>query len=76
MKRQAYQELLEQNRQYIERLKAETDKLVIFGAGNTSKLYQKCFEAEGLAIAGFLDNDPDKIGKCFMGGGTSPRQIR
>ena len=43
MKRQAYQELLEQNRQYIERLKAETDKLVIFGAGNTSKLYQKMF---------------------------------
>lgn len=72
MKRQAYQELLEQNRQYIERLKAETDKLVIFGAGNTSKLYQKCFEAEGLAIAGFLDNDPDKIGKCFMGGDITP----
>ena len=76
MRREEYQELLDQNHQYVEKLKAETDKIVIFGAGNTSKLYEKCYKAERLPIAGFIDNDTSKIGKCFLGGGMLLRQIR
>lgn len=72
MRREEYQELLDQNHQYVEKLKAETDKIVIFGAGNTSKLYEKCYKAERLPIAGFIDNDTNKIGKCFLGGDVTP----
>ena len=48
MRREEYQELLDQNHQHVEKLKAETDKLVIFGAGNTSKLYEKCGSMQNL----------------------------
>ena len=40
--------------------------IYIFGAGNTSKLYAKCFSNENIAPAGFLDNDPQKQGKSFL----------
>ena len=43
--------------------------IFIFGAGNTSKLYAKCFDAEGINPAGFLDNDIKKQGTKFLRGG-------
>ena len=47
------------------------NEIFIFGAGSTSKLYEKCFAVENISIAGFLDNDSEKHGKPFLnrGGG-------
>ena len=44
--RSAFEKLLEDNERKIKKLKAQTEKIVIFGAGNTTELYEKCFEAE------------------------------
>jgi FkbM family methyltransferase len=41
--------------------------IVIFGAGNTSLLYGKCFEKEKISISCFCDNDTAKHGKMFLG---------
>lgn len=45
------------------------NEIFIFGAGNTSKLYEKCFTAENISPAGFLDNDPKKHNANHDGGG-------
>lgn len=50
-------------------------EIFIFGAGNTTALYEKCFEVEGIKPAGILDNDPKKQGIIYPnGGGYSPLQ--
>jgi FkbM family methyltransferase len=41
--------------------------VVVFGAGNTSALYQKCFEAEGIRPAYYVDNSEAKQGTVFHG---------
>jgi len=41
--------------------------IVIFGAGNTSLLYQKCFEHEGIHPAYYIDNSEAKQGTIFQG---------
>ncbi len=51
------------------------NEIFIFGAGNTTKLYAKCFEVEGIKPAGFLDNDPKKQGAAFLTGGGMGSQL-
>lgn len=41
--------------------------VLVFGAGNTSLLYASCFKNENIDIKAFIDNNPDKIGKTFLG---------
>jgi FkbM family methyltransferase len=41
--------------------------VVVFGAGNTSLLYQKCFEREGIHPAYYIDNSEAKQGTVFQG---------
>jgi len=41
--------------------------IVIFGTGNTSVLYQKCFENEGIKPVYYLDNNESKQGNTFHG---------
>lgn len=41
--------------------------IMVFGAGNTSKLYNKSFETEKINVEAFLDNDSQKIGRKFLG---------
>lgn len=39
--------------------------IVVFGAGNTSILYQDCFTREGILPKYYVDNDPVKQGTLF-----------
>jgi len=41
--------------------------VVVFGAGNTSLLYQKCFEHEGIRPVYYIDNSEAKLGTVFQG---------
>jgi len=41
--------------------------VVVFGAGNTSALYQKCFELEGIYPVCYIDNNEAKHGTVFHG---------
>jgi FkbM family methyltransferase len=41
--------------------------VVIFGAGNTSILYQKCFAQEGIKPVYYIDNDISKQNTVFQG---------
>jgi len=41
--------------------------VVVFGAGNTSLLYQKCFEREGIHPVYYIDNSETKQGTIFQG---------
>jgi FkbM family methyltransferase len=41
--------------------------VVVFGAGNTSLLYQKCFEHEGIHPVYYIDNSEAKQGTVFQG---------
>jgi FkbM family methyltransferase len=41
--------------------------VVVFGAGNTSLLYQKCFEREGIRPVYYVDNSEAKQGTVFQG---------
>lgn len=41
--------------------------VLVFGAGNTSFLYQFCFDYENIDIKAFIDNDPSKKGKHCLG---------
>jgi glutamyl-tRNA reductase len=41
--------------------------VVVFGAGNTSVLYQKCFEREGINPVYYIDNSEAKQGTIFQG---------
>jgi FkbM family methyltransferase len=41
--------------------------VVVFGAGNTSVLYQKCFESEGIRPVYYIDNSEAKQGTVFQG---------
>ena len=41
--------------------------IIIFGAGNTSALYQKCFEKEGIKPLFYVDNNVSKHGTLFYG---------
>jgi len=41
--------------------------VVVFGAGNTSLLYQKCFEREGIHPVYYIDNSEAKQGTVFQG---------
>jgi FkbM family methyltransferase len=41
--------------------------VVVFGAGNTSLLYQKCFEREGIHPAYYIDNSKVKQETVFQG---------
>jgi len=41
--------------------------VVVFGAGNTSLLYQKCFEREGIHPVYYIDNSEAKQGTVFLG---------
>jgi len=41
--------------------------VVVFGAGNTSVLYQKCFEQEGIKPVYYVDNSAAKQGTLFQG---------
>lgn len=41
--------------------------VVVFGAGNTSVLYQKCFELEGIKPVYYLDNNASKQDTVFQG---------
>jgi FkbM family methyltransferase len=41
--------------------------VVVFGAGNTSVLYQKCFELEGIHPVYYIDNSEAKQGTIFQG---------
>lgn len=43
------------------------DEVLIYGAGNTSLLYEKCFINENINILYFVDNNPSKIGNDFLG---------
>lgn len=67
------QGLLSTVKKKVELVPEGKDKIFIFGAGNTTKLYAKCFETEGIHPEGFLDNDPRKQGTTFLnaGGGTA-----
>lgn len=40
-------------------------RVAIWGTGNTSDLYQKCFERENLQIEFYLDNNADKLGQVY-----------
>ena len=63
-----FKEFLLSNKNKVEEIQKGRDKLVVFGAGNTSRLYEKCFSDDGLKIAGFADNDARKYNKSFLGG--------
>ena len=41
--------------------------IVIYGAGNTSYLYETTFQAEGIDPVCFIDNAPSKHGTVFHG---------
>jgi FkbM family methyltransferase len=41
--------------------------VVVFGAGNTSVLYQKCFEREGIQPVYYIDNSEAKQDTVFQG---------
>ena len=64
--------LLLATKEKVDLISANKDEIFIFGAGNTTKLHEKCFEAENIKPAGFLDNDPKKQGTTpfLTGGGT------
>ena len=62
-------ELLSTLKKKVDTISEDTDEIFIFGVGNTSKLYAKCFEAEDISPVGFLDNDPKKQGTIFTVGG-------
>ncbi|MCI6170898.1 MAG: FkbM family methyltransferase [Selenomonas bovis] len=59
---------LRQNQERVQDILAHTDKLVLVGAGNTCTPYEKSFAVEKMPIVGIVDNSPEKIGKCFLGG--------
>ena len=61
--------LLSTTKEKVNSISANKSQIFIFGAGNTSKLYEKCFEAENINVAGFLDNDKKKQGSVFAHGG-------
>ncbi len=61
--------LLSTVKKKVEFVAADKCEIFIFGAGNTTKLYAKCFDVEGIKPAGFLDNDPKKQGTTFLKGG-------
>ena len=59
------EELLSKTKKKVDSIAANKSQIFIFGAGNTSKLYEKCFETENINPAGFLDNDVRKQHKFF-----------
>ena len=56
MDKYCFENILIKNKARVESLKAKTNKIVVFGAGNTACLYLKCFEAEGIDVRVFVDN--------------------
>ena len=64
--RKNLEKLLKDNCKKIEMLKSKTDKIIIFGAGVTTELYEKCFTAEKVIIDGVVDNDSKKIGTMTL----------
>ena len=63
-----FKEFLVSNKNKVDDIKNVAEKIVIFGAGNTSRLYENCFIEECSKLAGFADNDLRKQGKYFLGG--------
>lgn len=61
--------LLSTTKEKVKSISANKSQIFIFGAGNTSKLYVKCFEAENINVAGFIDNDKKKQSTAFVYGG-------
>ena len=53
----------------VKKLAQGKEDIFIFGAGNTTALYAKCFEVENIHPIGYLDNSLDKQGTTFLGGG-------
>jgi FlaA1/EpsC-like NDP-sugar epimerase len=41
--------------------------IVVFGAGNTSVLYQECFKQEKIKPVYYIDNNPEKLNATFYG---------
>ena len=66
LKLQALLTLVKQKVDYVSIGKKE---IYIFGAGDTSKFYAKSFDTENINPVAFLDNDPEKQGKPFLGTG-------
>lgn len=73
----------EYTREYLEELLSEEekifDKIIIWGTGNTTTLYQEGFRrlaSEGFQIFGYADNNKDKWGEeCFGKKIYSPDEI-
>lgn len=65
MDKYCFENILIKNKDRVESLKAKTNKIVVFGAGNTACLYLKCFEEEGIDVQVFVDNNKNK---SFTGG--------
>ena len=61
--------ILSQAQEKIDKLTYNKNEIFVFGAGNTTALYAKCFEVEGINPVGYLDNSPAKQGTQFLGGG-------
>ena len=61
--------LLSSVKKKVDLISKDKREIFIFGAGNTAKLYSKCFDVEGIQPAGFLDNDITKHGKKLPRGG-------
>lgn len=53
-------------------LRAEPRRLVIWGAGRTGRRLARALEAHGAHAAGFIDIDPDKIGRRARGALIEP----
>lgn len=70
--RNSLEKLLVDNKKKIDNFKAQTDKVVVLGAGNTTELYAKCFEAEKIYVAGVVDNNPAKIGAIVLDKQVTP----
>ena len=69
--------ILSRIQEKVERLTKGKREIFVFGAGNTTALYAKCFEVEGINPVGYLDNSPAKQGTQFLGGGViSPDDIK
>lgn len=52
----ALKNLLLKSKKRIAKMQRDSNCVVIFGAGNTSNLYKKCFETENIVPVCFLDN--------------------
>lgn len=48
------------------KIEIETGELLVYGAGNTSALYESCFEQEQMSFSYFVDGNPSKVGTKFL----------